>query len=486
MNRISVGASLVAWSFILPLVLAVVCLGIAVAAEMNTVMLAIGAVFAVWTSAAYVVIAGRRKWLEAGRDGFVVIDRLGRHEVGDGDVLQMAVESKKNFSQGLPSSITRRVRVWAGGAPIEMKHTWKLKGTDVFGSLVDRLAEGLYRRSAAALAAGGSVSGEGWELRRESLAFGAETVPVADLSVVGFFDDHVCIWKRGASEAAFKVRAGAVNAILLERLLRDLLPGREGAPPAEGLGRVLFERKPSRSSVVLIWICAVTALGIGAGFAAAGEAGPAAGAWAAAAALGFWAWNRSGSLFRCHELGVMKRSRLGAAELRYEDVGVFQYGAVRLFVNGAYSGTNLTMSFLPRSGGKGIRYSASLQGSDDELEGLRDHVSKVVAGGLAKELEAGRPVKWTENLTLLPEGIQYRPAGFLGRKEPQVVPYAEVVNFGLEEGHFHLWVKGAPKSVIQEPVSQANFFPGFFLLSLLFSGGPKAESERPPADASAN
>jgi hypothetical protein len=110
-----------------------------------------------------------------------------------------------------------------------------------------------------------------------------------------------------------------------------------------------------------------------------------------------------------------------------------------------------------------------VQLADDDLEELRDFISRQLADRMAQQLSTGQPVQWTPNLVFLREGIQYRPAGLLGigRKEPHFLPYDAYGGCNLNEGVFFLFVKGNNKAVMSEPCSASNFFPGFYLLMMM-------------------
>ncbi len=187
--------------------------------------------------------------------------------------------------------------------------------------------------------------------------------------------------------------------------------------------------------------------------------------------FGFAAFYKKRASLRCHEHGVCKTGLTRETKLRYADVETFTYSATRHFLNGVYNGTTLAMAFTPRpeAGSEGISYNTSLTGMDDELENLREQISNVIGERMARELSWGRQVQWTPNLRLLPEGVEYRPVGFLGRKDPLVIPYDTISNFDLDDGTLHIWVHGQDKSMVQEQVSQPNFFPGLVVLSHLFS-----------------
>jgi hypothetical protein len=70
-------------------------------------------------------------------------------------------------------------------------------------------------------------------------------------------------------------------------------------------------------------------------------------------------------------------------------------------------------------------------------------------------------------LQFLPDGFSYRPGGFLGRKEPQTLPYANYGGYDLKEGVFYLFAKDNKKAIVTEQAAAENFYPGFFLLLLL-------------------
>jgi hypothetical protein len=176
-------------------------------------------------------------------------------------------------------------------------------------------------------------------------------------------------------------------------------------------------------------------------------------------------------MFRCHESGVSRRTRRATTTIRYRDVASYTYRATRHFVNGAYTGTTMSMEFLSRTelGRERIDWNASLQGMDEALEGLRDHISKVIAIRWLDELKAGKPVDWTSNLRLLPDGVEYRPSGFLGKKDWVKVEFGSLGGTSMEKGVFYLFVKETKGSVIGEPVSAPNFFPGYYVLMLVLS-----------------
>jgi hypothetical protein len=188
--------------------------------------------------------------------------------------------------------------------------------------------------------------------------------------------------------------------------------------------------------------------------------------------------------FRCHERGVWQSQLFGQKTLRYTDVGSFQYGATRHYHNGVYTGTHLSLQFRPISPDRGptIKYGTTTRGDDDDLDGLRDFISRAIAARMLEQFNAGEPVQWTANLEFLPEGIRYRPEGFLGRKEAKLLPFADYGGYNMNQGVLFLFARGNSKYVVSEQASADNFFPGLFLLLLLLHQ-PAEETEEQPAES---
>ena len=118
--------------------------------------------------------------------------------------------------------------------------------------------------------------------------------------------------------------------------------------------------------------------------------------------------------FRCHERGVYRRVLGKPRELRFEDVEVFTYKAIRQYYNGAYTGTSLSLAFVPAasSGKKKIGYSRLVQNVDDALEGLRENVSRIVMQKLAMTLSQTGTLQWLPHVRISDEGFHYRPERF--------------------------------------------------------------------------
>ena len=184
------------------------------------------------------------------------------------------------------------------------------------------------------------------------------------------------------------------------------------------------------------------------------------------AGLAYWL---AYTIFRCHELGVWRKTPLGQRSLRYADVGRYQYSAIRHYHNGAYIGTQVTMRFvpLPEVGAKPMKYTARTKGEDDDLDRLRDSISKMIALRLARQFQSGQSVPWTVNLEFTPDGIRYRPQKWFRRQSPLLLSYADYGGYDLKGAVFYLFARGQKKAIATEQAATENFYPGFFLLQML-------------------
>lgn len=498
-DRILVRGSFKTWLLWVPVVLAAAAAGLGYWVADNDWLvlqrfLIASGVFLAAALIVAVVLFRRRRWLEITEDGFVVIDRGGPRRFTDEQVNEMAVYWRYNYSEGVLKSSTCFLSLWLEGTRgterVDMNSTCGTDEESPAGILVERLTARLYEKAADALNRGRALEGDGWKLEREGFTVirkpRPELIPFSDVGATGVFDDHLCIWKKGEEEPAVKIPPTSKNYGILQLLLNDFVTGEEetGELPPGYLGRVLFDRK---SSPWVYWLLCLAGLGGGGLLIAEGYQ-----VWGVVVILlgvlfAFVARRARRTAFRCHEYGVEQVGLFGGNKVLYADIRSFTYGATRVFVNGVYRGTDLVMRFDPLPGkGRAIHYTESVHGRDDELDNLREHISNVIARRMLAELGEGRPVQWTSNMRFLPEGIEYQPKGFIGRKEPIVIPYGEVANFDIVQGNFVLHREGQEKPAISEAVAQPNFFPGFRLLVHLFTpDGEEASAGEEASDTEA-
>lgn len=426
-----------------------------------------------------------RRWVEDKGSGFVVTDRLGVQSIADEQVVSLAYYKQHVHSEGLLKGDWRYFLVWLDGAalPIEMMNYVAVGENDPLSGLITRLLDKSLVRATQTLERGGQINGDGWTLDKNLLLLPGQPLPEQvrfdELSAVDVFDNELCIWRRGIDEAIAKLPQRSRDAHLLHLLLAERIQTPADASPVEtdGLGRVLFERRPSKLTKSCLWLGVPVLLVLGLFCALIPDSRVAGiGMLALSPFIALVAWHCQIAVFRCHERGVFKRGLGFTQQLRYGEVAALTYSATRHYHNGAYVGTNLVLRFDPLPGvtTKAIAYHTTVKAADDSLDALRDHISRVLAARMRQEIAEGRAAVWTTNLSFSPEGIIYRPNALFGRKDPILMPFERFGGYDFDKGSFRLWEKENPKPVVTEASSQKNFYPGYFLLLDMFYGGKGA------------
>jgi hypothetical protein len=439
----------------------------------------------------------RRQWLELDEDSFVVSGFGGRRQFRDDDVSGIRSYCQHHYGRGLLTETTYYLTVWCESAgEVNLATTFKVDGdgeaseTNPVPILDVRLTERLTERAGEDLQAGRPLVGDGWQLETEGLRVtgGAESdlIRFKDISALGVFDDQFCIWKSGEEQPALRIPPISRNLDVLRPLLDERVTEEDdgGAPSVGILGRVLFERN---DRPLFLWVVSGAAVIGGGALIYSGlnvvEPGPyytfGAICIVGGLLLGAACLRLRKTFLRCQEYGVRQVTFFGEKVLRYDEMASFNYKGVRHFVNGMYQGTNLELLFRPEPGfGKpSIAYKATVQGDDDALEGIQEHISGVIAAGMGERLAAGEAVPWTPNLRFLPDGLEHRRKGFIGRKDSVVYAYDQIGSWSIDEGVFFLNLQGQENAAFQEEVSEPNFFPGFALLVNMLSPDEENEEE---------
>lgn len=459
--------------------------GVMIAARKRPGIAVLGAslVVAVASAAAIGRLARKRRWITDTGQGFTIRDRRGERSYEDEDAYRVELDARRIFSQGVCAGTRRRFRMRIEGEPREVAcdNRFPLAQSDPLAPLIGRLVNAYRQRADEALSAGAIVRGANWSLTNAALTVGHRspvTIPIEDLVSVAVLDDRVRVWRKGRDEPVFEAPERSSNAFLLRVLLEKRIGERAAADtdgePVEGLGRIHFERKGSGVAAVLLWTVAAlfvltgTPLVLGGMVPGARILGVVLLVGAALTVWGIRVHRRI--VFRCHERGVFRRGLFTATSMRYDQVETFTHTATRQYYNGAYIGTSLNIVLVPQTGtgAKTIRFSRSVKNVDESLDNLRDHIAAVVAGRMLRSVSAGERVPWTANLALRPDGIDYRPAGFVGRKDPVFLAYSQIANFSIADATFQLWEQGKAKPVVKERVGEPNFFPGYLALSSFF------------------
>jgi len=432
--------------------------------------------------------AALRSVLDTG-SGFRWLGGPTEIEVPDSQVVAVRIKRTSKFSAGILKGTVRRFEVWTADSekPMCMTNRIAVNNVDPLAALIARVIEDLKQRTAAGLAGGAMLEGEGWRLAAMQLSVArgrvVETLPFAEIDKVAVFDGKICLWRRGQDEPAAKISPDSKNASVLASLLSEWIDHQRqaagglpaAASGASGMGRLLFERRRNEG----FWMGFVLAIIGGAAGAAMlfdRDAMPVGVVLIVAAAASLLLGVFFGRyLFRCYESGLTRRRGRDELRLPYDEITEFTYVATRMFYKGTYIGTRLGLTFRAPRGT--IRYSAKVQNMDADLDELRDHIAKMIAARMIGDLRAGRSVPWMNDVVFLPQGLQFRRSKMLGLASGpvEVLPYEQIRGANLNAGVFCLYSKAETKPVISRPVGSANFFPGYFVvLALLAQNMPNS------------
>lgn len=425
-------------------------------------------------------------WLTLHPDGLEVEDSGGHRAIHDSQVSAVALLTRKNLANGELTSITRKFTIWAEDwpEPVLMENRIKIGKVDPIAGLIERLLNRLQTRFEQDLARGGTASGDDWHLSRSALTIGRsprdQQLPLSDIAAIESRDGQMCIWRRGVDEAVAKLPLSGRNVYLLPALAQPYQSVSAGpnapANTTGGLGRVLFERRAGRGTVLALAIAGIGLMAVGVALVVSLQQkqnddaviGALFTLGGGVILLGFGYWFAF-TVFRCHEQGVWRKTPFSQQSLRYADVGRYSYSAIRHYHNGAYIGTQVTMRFvpLPEANAKAMKYTARTKGEDDDLDRLRDSISQQIAVRLARQFQAGQNAPWTANLEFTQEGIRFRSQKWFSRQPPQLLSYDQYGGYDMKNGVFYLFARGQKKAIMTEQGTAENFYPGFFLLQML-------------------
>jgi hypothetical protein len=407
----------------------------------------------------------QREWLEVTSAGFVLSGRIGRRVFTDAQVVGLSQQSVI----GPEGKLKRRLVVEiAADEPehIDCRYAVPSGQSDPLAGFVTRLVNAVADRADRELHDGGKLRGEGWTLDATCLKRGRESHPLGRLSSVGFYDGHLCLWNDDDERPFLRLPDGSRNVqalceVLSRRLRRRPDSGR--TPQGLPLGRLLLERRSWG-----LWLgVAVAALGAAAALLLVlsalphpvFEKGPQLGVAVAFLCLSTggvaMAWCGRFGWLRFFERGVAQSGRMGERRFLYEEIGELIWKKHQLLIVKPLPGLDRPEIHFRNVNGK----------FDVQLAEMRDRACEPLAERWIAQL-ADAPVTWTARLRLLPDGLEYRPAGLLGVGEPITVPY-DCTSYRIEGEQFQLFVRDEKWPACKERIDSPNFFVGLAVLNRL-------------------
>ncbi|MCR9117324.1 MAG: hypothetical protein NXI22_10310 [bacterium] len=443
-------------------------------------VLVIGAVLAVVLTAVCLIYNRQFRTVTDTGTGFIVSDAAGDRMFDDSDVESFAYDLTPFYDNGSRVGEIRYFQIWVRqeSKPIEMLNVIKARDGDPLLELIERIAMRQHDQAIDALAAGGGLSGDGWQLSAKALKLDAqsESVPIKEIVTIDCFEKKLCLWRTGEAEAFARLAVDARNAYLLRKLLGSWIDERNQntgyEPSAPGLGRILFKKEGAVGRVLFLFTLGIVSLAIAGGLLLRGDVVEIVGFLFCLAGIACFlgAYGVSRTRFHCHELGVHQRRWFGESTLRYVDLAAFTDASRRYFTNGKLSNAMIQMTFEPKpgiEGAKTIYLNTMLNGADGDFDKLRDHVSAVMARQIDDELAAKGSAPWTANTTFLKDGIEHRPVGIYSDKWKVVfVPWDKFFGFFEIHGMLYMMREGSTSPFGEEQATERNYLPGRYYLAM--------------------
>lgn len=491
--EIPVGHSFWTWWFLLPLGLGnafCAAAGFCGPGRAFQMMLAAGAGMLVLALTAGIYLLLSRKWLTITARGFILRDFWGSREFLDNQIQTLSDSRSVRFASGQPLGELREISLKLAdtGEPrvLRLRRYLGLSEVDVLDVLLERLKCRLHMAALRELKRQAPIGGRDWTWSGGELIVraGRNSVQLhtSRLSGVDVQSGRLRLWAVGEALSVASLPVRGESVWLLTELLEDQIRqegvhhGENSNVPVHPLGRILSERRPAAATAwalislglfagLVAVICCVVAvkqrtilpaiLGLSIG---------------APSAMVFLLGRRMRTaVFRIGELGIEKHGVSGRQLLSYEQIEMLVFDVRRQHSYGRYVGTLYTLTFASRQGTNGgIVHCEATPQEDEVLIDLCERVAKLISERMARLFMSNGAVRWTAEIVLTGEGIDFRPVALYGwRRRQAFVPFPDVLFYEVQGEWFHLWTIRDELAVIKVPVSSPNFYPGLQLLEQL-------------------
>ncbi len=418
-------------------------------------------------------IRRQRHWLEVSLTGFVISRRGQRRMYTDDQVVGVAQSARSDAEGNVKRRVVIEVAGNEGNEQIDCRFRVPAGQTDPLAAFLERVQQGLARRTIEGLAGGAKLRGAGWFLDRQGLHRGSTLHRLEEISWVGFFGRRLYLWRGDEERSFLRLSLDARNVHVLGLVLTQMIqrrPGYDQPPPGLPLGRLLLERREWRAAVAVplvtmaaTGVAALSVYSVLVRARAVRDLTPLlvmSGILLMMLVLGaLQCWAGWGNRVRFYERGVTQPRRRGEKRLLYEDLGEVTWKRDRMLILRPLQGLDA----------RTIRFRAFARKFDLGLLTIRDHLCRILAQRWAAQLPHG-PLPWTARLRFLPGALEYQPWKLLGHNEPVCIPYHAVTGFRLEALNCVILLAGPNPLVCRERHDLPNFFVGLMLLTWIYRG----------------
>ena len=348
-------------------------------------------------------------------------------------------------------------------------------------NLIDSFATEAYDK----LVRGGELTGFGWRLQLTEFedVESNTIVPIEDITGTGWNGDEFSIWKSGDEQPFASLAANAENTLVLERILGRFMPLSLSPNDAanNSLGRLkaeFYDSSPMTNEImggiaVIGFVAAYILYAIGMWPIALGVGALVIGVIASIN----YAMGKSHQISH-YENGIRVRQRKTERSLLFRDIHSLTARWTDHYYNYSYTGTSLRLKIVPYDGcGDAVNYVTSAKKNTtkyEELEALQDDIARTIAVSMREELDVSGRVQWTDRLTILRDGFEFKKRF---NSEPKFIAFRDISRWKCENGQMKFWEGGNWLATVTEKADIENFFPGLMLIQMLGAENHGNESD---------
>jgi hypothetical protein len=252
-------------------------------------------------------------------------------------------------------------------------------------------------------------------------------------------------------------------------------PDRGMAVNDTGLGPLLADIRRGSPAVGVVLIVIALAMAAGCAWLARDEPAVLAGLMIpmVIAAVGIWGLRHR---VRIHAEGVEVRDLFGEGRIRFDEADTLVHRTVAQRINGVPTG-NYVWAQLS-AGRRKVTFNLRVEKtSAAALEEFRARATESIAQHALDAMHAGVPFPWAGAATLGPEGLRYRPFGWIGRKAEQTVQYGGL-RYEVDDGTLSVFPTDSDRILFTMDGDEPNFYPGLLVFESLCTSAPTNTCER--------
>jgi len=399
--------------------------------------------------------------------GVVLITHKRQYSILYADIDAVTIADSRRYDERRAVvAFNRTVTVEANGR--KTRATYVALPNDALDPLLDRLA-------ARVAAEPRPRSGDGWTVDLATLRWRGSDVPLHAIGKTGVFDGAVRLWLRGEDMHFASVPLSSRNAHVFLHLAQR---GAAASPPVaspssstKGLGRLLFTRRTSATSVVFNTIIAFSVLWLAMlSVERFLEAVPMPAARGVLLGIGVLvvlrAIYRLTMRYRFHERGLTRTSIVGNRTLLYGQIRAMTWAETTTIIEGIATGTSVVAKLVPDDGTTPLVVRIHrFRAGDPDIVPLRHTIARSIGTHLREHLERDGRVPWTKDATFTAAGLEVKTGLFGGNTT--LLPYDQPIGIRFSDGFLHLFRENWKKPLAILPASGENFYPGLALFEML-------------------